>query len=94
MAEIIRSKSQGVVRIEGFTDSRGAADYNLRLANARAESVRNWMIEQERLHGTGFTARGFGATRFAAPNTKMDGSDDPAGRQKNRRVEVIIQKRD
>jgi outer membrane protein OmpA-like peptidoglycan-associated protein len=92
VAEIIRSKSVGVVRIEGFTDSKGAADYNLRLSNARAESVKNWMIEQEGQHGVEFTTRGFGATRFVAPNTKPGGSDDPAGRQKNRRVEIIIQK--
>jgi outer membrane protein OmpA-like peptidoglycan-associated protein len=93
VAEIIRSKSQGTVRIEGFTDSKGAADYNLRLSNARAESVAHWMIEREQLPREEFTTRGFGATRFVAPNTKPDGGDDPAGRQKNRRVEIIIQKK-
>jgi outer membrane protein OmpA-like peptidoglycan-associated protein len=93
VAEIIGSKSQGTVRIEGFTDSKGAADYNLRLSNARAESVAHWMIERERLPGGTFTTRGFGATRFAAPNTKPGGGDDPTGRQKNRRVEIIIQKK-
>jgi outer membrane protein OmpA-like peptidoglycan-associated protein len=92
VAEIIRSKSRGAVRIEGFTDSKGAADYNLRLSQSRAESVENWLIEREGLPGAGFTARGFGATRFAAPNAKVDGSDDRAGRQRNRRVEIIIQK--
>ena len=94
VAEIIRSKSQGVVRIEGFTDSKGEPDYNLRLSKARAESVQNWLADREGLHGTGFTTQGFGATRFAASNTKPDGSDDPAGRQKNRRVEIIIRKRE
>ncbi len=94
VAEIIRSKSAGVVSIEGFTDSKGAADYNLRLSNARAESVKNWMIEREGLRGAEFTTRGFGATRFVAPNTKPDGGDDPAGRQKNRRVEIVVQKQE
>jgi outer membrane protein OmpA-like peptidoglycan-associated protein len=94
VAEIIRSKSQGVVRIEGFTDSKGDAAYNLRLSNLRAASVENWLVEREGLHGAGFTTQGFGAARFAAPNSKPDGSDDPAGRQKNRRVEIIIQKKD
>jgi outer membrane protein OmpA-like peptidoglycan-associated protein len=93
VAEIIRTKSVGVVRIEGFTDSKGAADYNLRLSNARAESVEKWLADQERLPRTGFAARGFGATRFVAPNTSRDGSDDPAGRQKNRRVEIVIQRK-
>jgi len=94
VAEIIRSKSQGVVRIEGFTDSKGGRDYNVRLSKARAESVQSWLVEREGLHDRGFSTQGFGATRFAAPNTKLDGSDDPAGRQKNRRVEIIVQKRD
>jgi outer membrane protein OmpA-like peptidoglycan-associated protein len=94
VAEIIRSKSRGVVRIDGFTDSKGAPDYNLRLSSARAESVNKWMIDREGLKGAGFTTHGFGATRFAAPNAKPDGRDDPAGRQKNRRVEIVIQKQD
>jgi outer membrane protein OmpA-like peptidoglycan-associated protein len=94
VAEIIRSKSQGSVRIEGFTDSKGSADYNLRLSKARAMSVEKWMIEQEGLHGVGFTTMGFGGTRFVAPNTKPDGSDDASGRQKNRRVEMIVPKKD
>jgi len=92
VAEIIRLKSRGVVGIEGFTDSKGAPDYNLRLSNAGAASVENWLIEQEGLHSARFATRGFGATRFAAQNTQADGSDDPAGRQKNRRVEIIVQK--
>ena len=93
VAQIIRTESQGVVRIEGFTDSKGEAEYNVRLSKARADSVENWMIEREGLHSAGFTTEGYGATRFAAPNVKPDGSDDPAGRQKNRRVEVVIQKK-
>jgi outer membrane protein OmpA-like peptidoglycan-associated protein len=93
VAEIIRSKSQGVVRIEGFTDSKGAADYNLRLSSARAESVAHCMTERERLDGGKFSTHGLGATRFVASNTKPDGGDDPAGRQKNRRVEIILQKK-
>ncbi len=93
VAQIIRTQSQGVVRIEGFTDSKGEAEYNLRLSKARADSVENWMIEHEGLHAAGFATQGLGATRFVAPNAKPDGSDDPAGRQKNRRVEVVIQRK-
>jgi outer membrane protein OmpA-like peptidoglycan-associated protein len=94
VAEILRSKSRGLVTIEGFTDSKGVADYNLRLSNARAESVAAWMIEREGLPRARFTTRGFGATRFVVSNTRADGSDDAAGRQKNRRVEIIVLKKD
>ena len=92
VTQIIRGKSRAAVRIEGFTDSQGAPDYNVRLSGARAGSVQKWLIAQQGLQGAVFTTRGFGATRFAAPNTKPDGADDPAGRQKNRRVEIVIQK--
>lgn len=36
--------------------------------------------------------KGYGMPRPAVPNTKRNGSDDPAGRQRNRRVEVVIHK--
>jgi outer membrane protein OmpA-like peptidoglycan-associated protein len=55
--------------------------------------VEKWLTEEEGLPLTGFVARGFGATLFAAPNAKRDGSDDPMGRQKNRRVEIVIQRK-
>ena len=38
------------------------------------------------------TARRFGITRPIGPNTKSDGSDDPDGRQKHRRVEIRVKK--
>jgi len=38
------------------------------------------------------TTQGFGASKPVAPNTKPDGSDDPEGRQKNRRVEIVVAK--
>ena len=91
VAQIIQTHPGAPVSIEGFTDSIGTADANLRLSRARADSVQHWLIEVAKLPGAGFAVRGFGATRFVAPNTKSDGSDDPAGRQKNRRVEVVIQ---
>jgi outer membrane protein OmpA-like peptidoglycan-associated protein len=93
VTEIIRQHRGAGISIEGFTDSIGTAESNLRLSNARAESVKQWLIEVEKPAGAGLAARGFGATRFAAPNTKPDGSDDPGGRQKNRRVEIVIQRR-
>jgi outer membrane protein OmpA-like peptidoglycan-associated protein len=93
VAEIIRTKSTGPVRIEGFTDAKGAPDYNLRLSNARAASVQQYLTEREGLRGTSFAAHGLGGTRFVAPNTHANGADYPEGRQKNRRVEIVIQRK-
>jgi outer membrane protein OmpA-like peptidoglycan-associated protein len=39
-----------------------------------------------------FSTQGFGAKKPVAPNTEPDGSDDPEGRQKNRRAEIVVKK--
>jgi len=71
------------VRIDGYTDAKGSDPYNQRLSNRRAESVRNWFVSKEGLKDVSFATRGYGAKNPVAPNTKPDGSDDPAGRQKS-----------
>lgn len=93
LAGVLRDKAQGVVRIEGHTDARGSEAYNLRLSNQRAEAVKAWLMGPGGLKGLTFETRGLGATQPVAPNTKADGSDDPDGRQKNRRVGVVVRKR-
>jgi flagellar motor protein MotB len=55
--------------------------------------VQTWLVEREGLKGVAFTARGFAATRPAAPNTLPGGADNPDGRQKNRRVEIVYGRR-
>jgi outer membrane protein OmpA-like peptidoglycan-associated protein len=91
-ADFIRERAKGgVVRIEGHTDAKGKDDYNQKLSERRAASVKNWFSA----HGLGtvkFSTAGFGAKKPIAPNVKPDGSDDPEGRQKNRRVEIVIRK--
>ena len=91
-AEIIRGKSKGAIRIEGHTDSKGNDAYNQKLSERRANSVKTWLSEKEGLGTLQFVTQGFGAKRPVAPNAKPDGSDDPEGRQKNRRVEIVIKK--
>jgi outer membrane protein OmpA-like peptidoglycan-associated protein len=89
---MIRDKAKSTVRIEGHTDAKGSAPYNQRLSLARSNSVKIWLIQNEGLKEVRFTTSGFGAKNPVAANTKPDGSDDPEGRQKNRRVEIIISK--
>jgi outer membrane protein OmpA-like peptidoglycan-associated protein len=91
-AEYIRDKGKGSIRIEGYTDAKGSDSYNQKLSERRATSVKNWFIKKEGLRDFKFSTEGFGAKKPVAPNTKPDGSDDPEGRQKNRRVEIIIKK--
>ena len=90
---ILRERAKGVVRIEGHTDSKGTPAYNQKLSERRADAVRQWLAEREGLTRLKFKIDGFAATRPVAPNTKPDGSDDPDGRQKNRRVEIVFGRR-
>ena len=91
-AQVIREKAKGTVRIEGYTDAKGSDAYNQKLSDRRAGSVKSWFVNKENLGNVSFETQGFGAKNPIASNTKPDGSDDPAGRQKNRRVEIIIRK--
>jgi outer membrane protein OmpA-like peptidoglycan-associated protein len=91
-ADLVRQKAgKGNVRIEGHTDARGSDSYNQKLSDRRAESVKKWFMSHglKKVH---FSTKGFGAKKPVAPNTKPDGSDDPTGRAKNRRVEIVITK--
>jgi len=90
LAELLRERARGTIRIEGHTDSKGSVAYNQRLSEARALSVENWLLRNGRLTGVEYESRGFGASRPVASNTRPDGSDDPDGRQRNRRVEIVI----
>ena len=92
VAEVIRERGKGNVGIEGHTDSKGSDAYNRRLSLQRAESVAAWLRGQQGLADIEYAVDGFGAARPVASNSRPDGSDDPAGRQKNRRVEIVLRK--
>ena len=91
VAELIRSQP-GRVTVEGHTDNKGSDAYNQKLSESRATTVRDWLVREGGVAAARVTARGLGETRPVAPNTRPDGSDDPKGRQRNRRVEVAIRK--
>jgi outer membrane protein OmpA-like peptidoglycan-associated protein len=91
VASVLKEHPQAPVLIEGHTDNKGTGPYNQALSERRAESVRRWLV------ASGVTApmttRGLGESRPVAANTKPDGSDDPEGRQRNRRVEITVKTR-
>lgn len=93
VAELLKQHPGQSVLIEGHTDSIGSADYNLRLSRQRAESVKDWLVNTGGVDGRRLQTRGFGMANPVAPNTHPDGSDNPEGRQQNRRVEIKMQKR-
>jgi len=83
IAEFLNEYEERQVLVEGFTDSTGARDYNLQLSERRAASVRDALVERG-VEASRISTRGYGLDYPVATN------DTQAGRQLNRRVEVII----
>jgi len=71
------------VAIEGHTDAVGGDEYNQSLSERRAETVRDYFVQQG-IPGASITAKGFGKTQPIAAN------DTAEGRQQNRRVELVL----
>jgi len=69
--------------VEGYTDNTGSEDFNQTLSEKRAETVRSFMVQQG-LADDRVTSQGFGESSPAADNSTA------AGRQKNRRVEIVV----
>lgn len=91
-AAVIREQTKGAIRIDGHTDAKGDEGYNLKLSQRRAAAVKNWFTQKGNLGGRRMSTQGFGKQKPVASNTKPDGSDDAEGRQKNRRVEIVVGK--
>jgi OOP family OmpA-OmpF porin len=72
------------VEIRGHTDNTGTARYNYQLSEKRANSVKRFVVDQFGVDSRLITLQAFGATKPIASNRSS------AGRQKNRRVEVIF----
>jgi outer membrane protein OmpA-like peptidoglycan-associated protein len=92
VATVLASYPEAQVNIEGHTDSKGDEAYNQTLSEKRAESVKGWLVANTNFDAARIRISGLGETRPIAHNTRPDGSDDPEGRQKNRRVAIVVQK--
>jgi outer membrane protein OmpA-like peptidoglycan-associated protein len=90
VATVMQSYPSYSCTIGGHTDGKGAKLYNQKLSERRAQSVKAWLTA----HGISnpMNTAGYGDSKPIAPNRNADGSDNPEGRQKNRRVEVTLKK--
>jgi OOP family OmpA-OmpF porin len=70
--------------IEGHTDDVGGYELNMKLSRERAENVVNYLVANFGIDRSRLSAKGYGYTRRIAYNTT------PEGRQKNRRIDAII----
>ena len=76
-------KANAKVRVDGHTDATGEANYNQWLSDKRAASVKTFLVDAG-ISESRISTRGLGLTKPIADNKT------PEGRQKNRRVEVVI----
>ena len=89
LVQILMDNPEINIELSSHTDSIATVEYNLNLSQRRAQSAVNYLIQ----HGIApdrLTAKGYGELRPIARNTNPDGSDNPEGRQRNRRTEFKI----
>jgi OOP family OmpA-OmpF porin len=84
VAEFLQNNPNAYAVLAGFTDNVGDPEYNLHLSRLRAESAKNYILEQSRIDPARVVVMWYGATNFIADN------DTEEGRAKNRRVEIAI----
>jgi outer membrane protein OmpA-like peptidoglycan-associated protein len=77
------------ITVNGYADSRGNEDYNLKLSLARARAVAGFLNQKGDLSQR-ITVNAFGEKDPVARNKTAGGRDDPRGRMYNRRVELIF----
>jgi len=85
LVELIRRNPKATFSIEGHTDSFGTEAYNLDLSLRRAESVKNWLIQNMRIAPERIDTKGFGNSRPIVPAGRSVDEQAP-----NRRVEIVI----
>lgn len=83
-ASIEQRYKDAKIRVYGYTDSVGSADYNKELAEARAQSVADWLIENGGIDKKNVSLEPVGEKRPVATN------ESSAGREQNRRVEIVV----
>jgi outer membrane protein OmpA-like peptidoglycan-associated protein len=89
LAQMLKDNPTVSVEISGHTDSKGEDKYNQKLSQARAKSVVEYLISQG-IEKSRLVAAGYGEAKPVAPNTNPDGTDNPEGREKNRRTEFKV----
>ncbi len=83
LSSVLQNHPERKLLVEGYTDSTGSDDFNQRLSEARAEAVKDALTSMG-VAADRIEARGLGESKPVASNTNA------AGRQQNRRVEVVF----
>jgi len=89
-AALVRDGGPGAVLVIGHTDGKGTDAYNDDLSLRRAQAIADWLKRDPAIAARTLTVEGHGKREPVLPDTLPDDSDNPDGRARNRRVEVII----
>jgi outer membrane protein OmpA-like peptidoglycan-associated protein len=89
LVTLLNDNSDLKIEMGSHTDSVASDAYNIQLSQRRAESTVNYLI-QNGIDPNRLVAKGYGESKPIARNTNPDGSDNPEGRQRNRRTEFKI----
>ncbi len=93
VGDVVNTSGSSRVVISGHTDAKGSDQYNQTLSEKRAGAVKKWLIKNVGADSKIIETIGCGESKPVAPNTHPDGTDNPEGRRKNRRVEIIVKKK-
>jgi len=85
VADFMNEFPDTVASIQGHTDEIGTKEYNQKLSENRANSVRQYLIDKFSIDGSRISAVGYGEDYPVAENDTVE------GRQKNRRVEAVME---
>ncbi len=91
--QLMKDNPSLYIEVIGHTDSWGSKEFNKKLSEKRARAVVDYLVSKG-ISPERFVAKGMGEEQPIAINENPDGSDNPEGRQLNRRVEIKIIKSD
>ncbi|NSW46328.1 MAG: OmpA family protein [Bacteroidales bacterium] len=89
LAQLMQKNPGLMVEIVGHTDALGSDKFNQKLSENRAKAAIDYLVSLG-IDPSRFVAKGMGKREFIAINKNPDGSDNPEGRQLNRRVEIKL----
>ena len=89
LVELLNDNPEIKIELSSHTDSIASNTYNIQLSQRRAESTVAYLIRKG-ISAEKLVAKGYGEDKPIARNTNPDGTDNPNGRQRNRRTEFKI----
>ncbi len=89
LAQLMQRNKSLMVEIVGHTDALGSDKFNQKLSENRAKAAVDYLVSLG-IESDRFVAKGMGKSQFIAINQNPDGTDNPEGRQLNRRVEIKL----